>query len=71
MWQTQVALGQGRGWSACRQFCKWAGMGGAYAEDLLKLYIGKGMKLVLAGNDLPMLTAAARAHQAKVRALAG
>ena len=32
--------------------------------------IGKGMKLLLAGNDLPMLTGAARAHQAKVRAMA-
>ncbi len=57
--------------AACTKHGKWAGMGGAYGEDLLKLYIGKGMKLVLAGNDLPMLTAAARAHQAKVRALAG
>jgi hypothetical protein len=43
-------------------------MGGAYSEELLKLYAGKGMKLLLAGNDLPMLTAAARAHHAKVRA---
>ena len=43
-------------------------MGGAYSEELLKLYIDKGMKLMLAGNDLPMLTGAARAHQAKVRA---
>ena len=42
-------------------------MGGAYSEELLKLYIGKGMKLMLAGNDLPMLTNAARTHQAKVR----
>jgi hypothetical protein len=45
-------------------------MGGAYSEELLSLYIGKGMKLLLAGNDLPMLTGAARAHQAKVRAMA-
>jgi len=37
-------------------------------EELLGLYIGKGMKLLLAGNDLPMLTNAARTHQAKVRA---
>jgi hypothetical protein len=44
-------------------------MGGAYSEELLALYIGKGMKLVLAGNDLPMLTNAARTHQAKVRGL--
>src|SRR6267154_1237884 len=45
------------------------GMGGAYSEELLSLYIGKGMKLLLAGNDLPMLTNAARAHQAKVRSM--
>jgi len=53
--------------AACKKHGKWPGMGGAYSEELLKLYTGKGMKLVLAGNDLPMLTGAARAHQAKVR----
>ena len=42
--------------------------GGAYTEELLKLYTDKGMKFLLSGNDLPMLTGAARAHQAKVRA---
>ena len=42
-------------------------MGGAYSEELLKLYTGKGMKFLLAGNDLPMLTNAARAHQKLVR----
>jgi 4-hydroxy-2-oxoheptanedioate aldolase len=54
--------------AACRKHGKWPGMGGAYSEELLALYIGKGMKLLLAGNDLPMLTNAARTHQAKVRA---
>ena len=54
---------------ACRKHGKWPGMGGAYSEELLSLYIGKGMKFILAGNDLPMLTGAARAHQAKVRAM--
>ena len=54
--------------AACKKHGKWPGMGGAYSEELLQLYIGKGMKLLLAGNDLPMLTNAARAHQAKVRA---
>jgi 4-hydroxy-2-oxoheptanedioate aldolase len=54
--------------AACRKHNKWPGMGGAYSEELLKLYIDRGMKLMLAGNDLPMLTGAARAHQAKVRA---
>ena len=44
-------------------------MGGAYSEELLSLYIGKGMKMLLSGNDLPMLTAAARAHQVKVRSM--
>jgi 2-keto-3-deoxy-L-rhamnonate aldolase RhmA len=54
--------------AACKKHGKWPGMGGAYSEELLKLYTSKGMTLILAGNDLPMLTAAARAHQAKVRA---
>ncbi|TBR26626.1 MAG: hypothetical protein EPO10_22255 [Reyranella sp.] len=54
--------------AACRTHGKWPGMGGAYTEELLKLYIDKGMKFMLSGNDLPMLTGAARAHQAKVRA---
>ena len=54
--------------AACNKHGKWPGMGGAYTEELLKLYTGKGMKFMLSGNDLPMLTGAARAHQAKVRA---
>jgi 2-keto-3-deoxy-L-rhamnonate aldolase RhmA len=53
--------------AACRKYGKWPGMGGAYSEELLKFYIDKGMTLILAGNDLPMLTEAARVHQAKVR----
>jgi 2-keto-3-deoxy-L-rhamnonate aldolase RhmA len=54
--------------AACRKHGKWPGMGGAYTEELLKLYTDKGMRFLLSGNDLPMLTGAARAHQAKVRA---
>ena len=54
--------------AACKNHGKWPGMGGAYTEELLKIYTDKGMKFLLAGNDLPMLTGAARAHQAKVRA---
>ena len=45
-----------------------AGHGRRLQRELLQLYIGKGMKLLLAGNDPPMLTNAARTHQAKVRA---
>ena len=57
--------------AACKKHRKFPGMGGAYGEDLLQLYIGKGRKMLLAGNDLPMLVNAARNHQAKVRAMAG
>ncbi|MBM3644428.1 MAG: aldolase [Alphaproteobacteria bacterium] len=53
--------------AACRKHGKWPGMGGAYTEELLKIYTAKGMKFMLAGNDLPMLVAAARDHQKKVR----
>ena len=53
---------------ACKKHGKWPGMGGAYSEEMLKVYTGMGMKLILAGNDLPMLTGAARAHLQKVRA---
>ena len=56
--------------AACRKHRKFPGMGGAYSEELLQLYIGKGMKMLLAGNDLPMLVNAARTHQAKVRSMA-
>jgi 2-keto-3-deoxy-L-rhamnonate aldolase RhmA len=57
--------------AACKKHRKFPGMGGAYSEELLQLYIGKGMKMLLAGNDLPMLVNAARTHQAKVRSMAG
>ncbi len=53
--------------AACKKHGKFPGMGGAYTDELLKLYTGKGMRFLLAGNDLPMLTNAARTHQAKVR----
>ena len=55
--------------AACKKHGKLPGMGGAYSDELLKLYIGKGMKLILSGNDMPMMIGAARAHQAKVRSM--
>src|SRR5258708_37000077 len=42
--------------AACKKHGKWPGMGGAYSEELLQLYIGKGMKLLLAGKGLALLT---------------
>src|SRR5260370_35282851 len=49
-----------KGIAACSKHRKWPGMGGAYSEELRQLYSGKGVKLLLAGNDLPMLPNAAR-----------
>ena len=43
-------------------------MGGAYSDELLKLYTGKGMKLILAGNDMPLMIGATKALQSRVRA---
>src|SRR5215475_227636 len=49
--------------AACKKHNKWPGMGGAYSDDLLKMYIGKGMKMILSGNDMPLMIAATKALQ--------
>ena len=54
--------------AACAKHGKWPGMGGAYSDELLKLYIGKGMKLILSGNDMPLMIGATKALQSRVRA---
>ncbi len=54
--------------AACKKHNKWPGMGGAYSDDLLKLYTGKGMKMILSGNDMPLMIAATKALQSRVRA---
>lgn len=55
--------------AACRKHGKWPGMGGAYSDELLKLYTEKGMKMLLAGNDMPLMIAATKALQARVRTM--
>jgi 2-keto-3-deoxy-L-rhamnonate aldolase RhmA len=45
--------------AACRKHGKWPGMGGIYSEDLMKKYVGMGMRMVLSGGDVGMLMAAA------------
>jgi len=45
---------------ACQKHGKWPGLGGVYGRDLMKRYIGRGMRLVLAGNDISILLAAAQ-----------
>jgi hypothetical protein len=32
------------------------------------MYIGKGMKMILSGNDMPLMIAATKALQGRVRA---
>jgi 4-hydroxy-2-oxoheptanedioate aldolase len=54
--------------AACKKHNKWPGIGGAYSDELLKLYTGKGMKMILSGNDMPLMIAATKALQGKVRA---
>ena len=54
--------------AACKKHGKWPGMGGAYSDELLKLYVGKGMKMILSGNDMPLMIAATKALQGRVRA---
>ena len=54
---------------ACKRHGKWAGMGGVYTDEGLTKYIGMGVKMVLAGNDLPFLMQAASAREKHLRGL--
>ena len=45
--------------AASRRHGKHPGMGGVYVEELLTKYIGLGMRMILAGNDLGMMMAGA------------
>jgi len=49
---------------ACRKHGKSAGLGGIYGKAQLEPYVARGVRFVLAGNDLGLLMAAA-ADQAK------
>jgi 4-hydroxy-2-oxoheptanedioate aldolase len=49
---------------ACKKHGKWPGLGGVYNRDLMKRYVGRGMRFVLCGSDLSILLAAAQ-DQAK------
>jgi len=55
---------------ACKAHGKHAGMGGVYAPDLAKEYIGMGMRFILTGSDLSFLLAGASQQAATFRAFA-
>jgi 2-keto-3-deoxy-L-rhamnonate aldolase RhmA len=56
--------------AACNKHGKWAGMGGAYSEEHLRKYIGMGVRMVLAGGDMPLLIEAGTARAALVQSCA-
>jgi 2-keto-3-deoxy-L-rhamnonate aldolase RhmA len=54
--------------AACRKHGKWAGLGGVYTKELLKHYISRGVRMILAGNDVSLLMNAASDQAQFVRA---
>jgi 2-keto-3-deoxy-L-rhamnonate aldolase RhmA len=55
--------------AACGKHGKTAALGGVYAPEPLKRYIGRGLRMVLAGNDLGVLLKAAQEQAGFVRSL--
>jgi 4-hydroxy-2-oxoheptanedioate aldolase len=53
--------------AACRKHKKFPGMGGVYSEELLKKYVGLGMRMVLSGGDVGMLMQAASQRSSFLR----
>jgi 2-keto-3-deoxy-L-rhamnonate aldolase RhmA len=63
----KIAAAVARVAQAGRAAGKFAGFGGVYQPDLLKKYIGLGMRMVLCGNDVGFLLAAAQERATFVR----
>jgi 2-keto-3-deoxy-L-rhamnonate aldolase RhmA len=55
--------------AACRANGIHPGIGGVYEPPLLERYVGMGFRLIMAGNDLALMMAAARQRAAAVRAM--
>jgi len=53
--------------ASCRKHGKWPGLGGVYGKELAKRYIARGMRFVLAGNDISLLLNAAQEQASFVR----
>lgn len=52
---------------ACGRHGKWPGLGGVYGRAQLQPYVARGMRFILAGNDLGLLMAAASDQAKAVR----
>jgi len=57
--------------AGCKAKGKVAALGGAYADPLLKRWLGAGMKMALIGNDIAFLLAAAQQKLQFARGIAG
>lgn len=55
--------------AACKKHGKWLGMGGVYTDEGFAKYVGFGARMILAGNDLPLLVQAATARTGYLRGL--
>ena len=52
---------------ACRKHGKAPALGGVYSRDLMKRYLARGLRMVLAGNDISLLLGAAQDQASFVR----
>lgn len=55
--------------AACRKHGKHPGMGGIYGGPLMERYIKKGMRFILAGNDLGLMMGAAKERAQAIAAI--
>jgi 2-keto-3-deoxy-L-rhamnonate aldolase RhmA len=53
--------------AACRKHGKFPGMGGVYSDDLMRRYVGLGMRMILSGGDLAMVMQASTQRSAFLR----
>jgi 4-hydroxy-2-oxoheptanedioate aldolase len=63
----RIAAAYGSVFAACKKNGKWWGMGGVYNQPLLGKYVGMGIQMVLAGNDVGFLMAAGMARAVEMR----
>jgi 2-keto-3-deoxy-L-rhamnonate aldolase RhmA len=56
--------------AACKKHKKWPGMGGVYSDELMKKYVGLGMRMILGGGDVGMLMQAAGQRASYLRGCA-
>jgi 2-keto-3-deoxy-L-rhamnonate aldolase RhmA len=54
---------------ACRRHGKWPALGGVYAQPLLRRYVSAGMRMVLGGTDMALLTESAGQRATMIRGL--